>query len=323
MVFKTVDGHITNIFNKVEKIQTGFDLTNNEIQNFVDYFNGLNSNQNFGQEYTDFITEMTERNFNVSQMFSDLAKQGASARASVEDFYAAILDGNTTGFANVKSTITLFNQAQQSGADNAKAFAKAVGQSNTQLGNYLGGLNGGKASLVGYGTQLAITTAKTIGLRAVTMALNAALTWGLSAGISALISWLDKVIVTEKELAEQAKQTADEAKKSYLQSSSFTNPHPPHNIKKREIAGAEVLRSSAEYITERRGKMNENDKCSTDGLTIPRGRFPQDTPIAMAYVPYQEWEDTYAENVALAKGTIFPSLDMPFLGKEGVAQYGK
>ena len=255
-------------------------------------------------------------------MFKELAEKGASARASVEDFYAAILDGNTTGFANVKSTIELFNQAQQSGADNAKAFAKAVGQSNTQLGNYLGGLDGAKASLVGYGTQLAITTAKTIGLRAVTMALNAALTWGISAGISALISWLDTVIVTEKELAEQAKQTAYEAKQSYLKS-SFTNPHPPHNIKKRKITGAEVLRSSAKYITERRGKMNENDKCSTDGLTIPRGRFPQDTPIAMAYVPYQEWEDTYAENVALAKGTIFPSLDMPFLGKEGVAQYGK
>ena len=69
--------------------------------------------------------------------------------------------------------------------------------------------------------------------------------------------------------------------------------------------------------------INENDNCSTDCLTIPRGRFPQDSPLAMAYVPYQEWEDTYAENVALAKGTIFPSLDMPFLGKEGVAQYGK
>ena len=137
--------------------------------------------------------------------------------------------------------MTLFNQAQQSGADNAKAFAKAVSQSNTQLGNYLGGLNGAKASLVGYGTQLAITTAKTIGLRAVTMALNAALTWGLSAGISALISWLDTVIVTEKELAEKTKQTADEAKKSYLQSCPFTNLHPPHNIKKRKITGAAAL----------------------------------------------------------------------------------
>ena len=322
MVFKTVDGHLSSIFNKVEKINTGFDLTNNDVQKLIEKFNNFNSQQDFGQDYEKFIKDVTNENLNVSLMFSELAEKGASAKASIEGVYAAILDGNTTGFANVKSTIELFNQAQQSGADNAKAFAKAVGQSNTQLGNYLGGLDGAKASLVGYGTQLAITTAKTIGLRAVTMALNAALTWGISAGISALISWLDTVIVTEKELAEQAKQTADEAKKSNLQSSSFTNPHPPHNIKKRKIAGA-TLRSSAKYITERRGKMNENDKCSTDGLTIPRGRFPQDTPLAMAYVPYQEWEDTYAENVALAKGTIFPSLDMPFLGKEGVAQYGK
>lgn len=322
MVFKTVDGHLTRVFNKVEKVKTGLTLTNDEVQQLVSEFNQFNSKQNFGQDYEKFIKDVTNQDLNVSLMFSELAEKGASAKASVEGVYAAILDGNTTGFANVKSTITLFNQAQQSGADNAKAFAKAVGQSNTQLGNYLGGLDGAKVSLVGYGTQLAITTAKTIGLRAVTMALNAVLTWGLSAGISALISWLDTVIVTEKELAEQAKQTADEAKKSYLQSSSFTNPHPPHNIKKRKITGA-TLRSSAKYITERRGKMNENDKCSTDGLTIPRGRFPQDTPLAMAYVPYQEWEDTYAENVALAKGTIFPSLDMPFLGKEGVAQYGK
>ena len=241
MVFKTVDGHLTNIFNKVVKIKTGFNLTNEEVQNFVNDFNDFNSKQNFGQDYEKFIKDVTDKKLNVSLMFKELAEKGASAKASIEGVYAAILDGNTTGFANVKSTITLFNQAQQSGADNAKAFAKAVGQSNTQLGNYLGGLNGAKASLVGYGTQLAITTAKTIGLRAVTMALNAALTWVISAGASVLISWLDTVIVTEKELAEQTKQTADEAKKSYLQSCPFTNLHPPHNSKKRKIPGAAAL----------------------------------------------------------------------------------
>lgn len=237
MVFKTVDGHITNIFNKVDKLNTGFELTNDEIQGIVNRFNELNSTQNFGKDYEDFINKVTDKNLNASLMFKELAEKGASAKASVKDFYAAILDSNTKGFANVKSTMTLFNQAQQSGADNAKAFAKAVSQSNTQLGNYLGGLNGAKASLVGYGTQLAITTAKTIGLRAVTMVLNAALTWVISAGASVLISWLDTVIVTEKELAEQTKQTADEAKKTYLQSCPFTNSHPPHNIKKRKIAG--------------------------------------------------------------------------------------
>ena len=237
MVFKTVDGSLTNIFKKTEQISSGFNLASNEVQSFVDNFNDINSNQKFDRPWERFLQGATNRDSNVALYFAELAEKGASAKASVEGVYAAILDGNTKGFTNVKSSIELFNQAQQSGADNARAFAKAVGQSNTQLGNYLGGLNGAKASLVGYGTQLAITTAKTIGLRAVTMALNAALTWGLSAGISALISWLDTVIVTEKELAEKTKQTADEAKKSYLQSCPFTNSHPPHNIKKRKIAG--------------------------------------------------------------------------------------
>jgi hypothetical protein len=44
--------------------------------------------------------------------------------------------------------------------------------------------------------------------------------------------------------------------------------------------------------------------------------FPAEMPIGMCYVPFQQWETPYAENVALEKGTIFPSLDLPFMGKE-------
>lgn len=245
MVFKTVDGSLTNIFKKTEQISSGFNLASNEVQSFVDNFNDINSNQKFDRPWERFLQGATNRDSNVALYFAELAEKGASAKASVEGVYAAILDGNTKGFTNVKSSIELFNQAQQSGADNARAFAKAVGQSNTQLGNYLGGLNGAKASLVGYGTQLAITTAKTIGLRAVTMALNAALTWGLSAGISALISWLDTVIVTEKELAEQAKESAektqeqikslDELKKKYIEIVDSTDSEKTKNEQLNEI----------------------------------------------------------------------------------------
>lgn len=233
------------MFNKVKKINTGFELANNDVQTIVSRFNDLNSNQNWGQDYTNFINEVTNKNHNVSLMFSELAERGASARASVEGVYAAILDGNTKGFANVKSTITLFNQAQQSGSENAKAFASAVGQSNTQLGNYLGGLNGAKASLVGYGAQLAITTAKTIGLRAASMALNAALSWGISAVVSVFVSWLDKAIVTEKELAEQAKEDADkindqkkaldDLKKKYIEIVDSTDDEKTKNEQLNEI----------------------------------------------------------------------------------------
>ncbi|MDD4122539.1 MAG: spore coat associated protein CotJA, partial [Eubacteriales bacterium] len=37
-------------------------------------------------------------------------------------------------------------------------------------------------------------------------------------------------------------------------------------------------------------------------------------PLGMAYVPMQRWGDTYAPEKALHRGTIFPDLDLPFLG---------
>lgn len=49
------------------------------------------------------------------------------------------------------------------------------------------------------------------------------------------------------------------------------------------------------------------------------GRLPEDMPIAMAYVPVQFWEKPYDNATALSRGTIFPSLDKPFIGEEAVA----
>ena len=50
----------------------------------------------------------------------------------------------------------------------------------------------------------------------------------------------------------------------------------------------------------------------------PRTKFPEHTPIGMMYVPYQEWETPYDPDLAISRGTIFPSLDLPFIGKEAV-----
>ena len=35
-------------------------------------------------------------------------------------------------------------------------------------------------------------------------------------------------------------------------------------------------------------------------------------PLAMAYLPDQEWEDLYGEEEALERGTMFKKLDLPF-----------
>lgn len=41
--------------------------------------------------------------------------------------------------------------------------------------------------------------------------------------------------------------------------------------------------------------------------------FPSQTPLAMAYVPFQQWGKTYDVHEGFEKGTIFPDLDFPFM----------
>ena len=42
--------------------------------------------------------------------------------------------------------------------------------------------------------------------------------------------------------------------------------------------------------------------------------FAENTPLAMAYVPFQQWGETYSDDEALNRGTLFPQLDFPFNG---------
>lgn len=50
--------------------------------------------------------------------------------------------------------------------------------------------------------------------------------------------------------------------------------------------------------------MNSNQSFRPDS-----GRFP----VGMGYVPMQNWETPYAMDVGYRRGTIFPSLDYPFM----------
>lgn len=51
---------------------------------------------------------------------------------------------------------------------------------------------------------------------------------------------------------------------------------------------------------------------------MPKSLFPAETPYAMAYVPFQQWEQPYDAEAGLDRGTVFPSLDKPFIGEEAV-----
>ena len=53
---------------------------------------------------------------------------------------------------------------------------------------------------------------------------------------------------------------------------------------------------------------------SGKGCTANPTPFPQNTPVAMAYIPFQQFGQLYPFEKGLMRGTIFPDLDKPFLG---------
>lgn len=53
---------------------------------------------------------------------------------------------------------------------------------------------------------------------------------------------------------------------------------------------------------------------SGKGCTPNPTPFPQNTPVAMAYVPFQQFGQLYPPENGLERGTMFPELDKPFLG---------
>ena len=60
------------------------------------------------------------------------------------------------------------------------------------------------------------------------------------------------------------------------------------------------------------------DEKSVENTDNSMTSFPEQTPLAMAYVPFQMWEKPYEADVGLSRGTIFPSIDKPFIGEEAV-----
>ncbi|HRR77944.1 MAG: spore coat associated protein CotJA [Ruminococcus sp.] len=67
-------------------------------------------------------------------------------------------------------------------------------------------------------------------------------------------------------------------------------------------------------IRERENYLEDTEKIIRPDNNSISSRFPENTPLAMAYVPYQQWGDVYDDDKALTQGTLFPELDLPFKG---------
>ena len=70
------------------------------------------------------------------------------------------------------------------------------------------------------------------------------------------------------------------------------------------------------YQKDMRMARNQRNACDDD---CSRGRdMLYGVPLAMGYVPWQNFECTYEPAQALQAGTIFPELDKPFYGRRGI-----
>ena len=182
-----------------------FDKNTNSIKSFNIELS------NMAKTYSSLKSSIGDYNFLASQQKSLIKQQSLLASLSKK---------NSLGKQGVKmlNQQELIEQQdkiekqQKKLANTQENFNKSVAQSNTSLANYFSGLNGGKASIAGYIASLVKAKVATIALQAATVAMNAALTMGISALISWGVSAISKWINEANDLAEKVDEITSKYK---------------------------------------------------------------------------------------------------------------
>lgn len=179
--------------------------------------------------------------------------KGSTASMSA---YSVSLQGNITGYTKITQAMKQYNALGAVSQKEQQNFATAVSLTNTKLGSYLTGLNGAKASLSGYGVSLIASTAKTVGLTIATTALNAALTFGISAIITGVVSAFATWINSSKKITEAAEEAKD--KISSINDDLKTNTETVENAKQRYAELAQEVENLSK-VNQSRGSLSTDE----------------------------------------------------------------
>ena len=149
---------------------------------------------------------------NAGKTFADFKKQQG------KDAINSITSNNS--FKNFTSFIDEYNSTLDSVDGTSKRFGMtqreitdSINSTNSVAKNYIGNLNGTRASITGYTASLVGATVKTFALEAASIALQGVLTMGIGVAIGAVITLITDWINAEQKLAE----TVEEATSSYKQ----------------------------------------------------------------------------------------------------------
>ncbi len=114
-------------------------------------------------------------------------------------------------FDKINTALQMYNIRVQAADGRSKSFAENLSKIHPELSKYLLGLKGAEGSMRSYGVHLVGATIKTVALQAASMALNAALTWGVSLAIQGIIAGVQalwKLVPTTEHLKKSLEETA-------------------------------------------------------------------------------------------------------------------
>lgn len=194
----------------------------------------------------------------IAQCDDGLASYLTNIKGSIASMsaYSVSLQGNITGYTKITQAMKQYNALGAVSQKEQQNFATAVSLTNAKLGSYLTGLNGAKASLSGYGVSLIASTAKTVGLTIATTALNAALTFGISAIITGVVSAFATWINSSKEITEAAEEAKD--KIASINDDLETNTETVENAKQRYAELAQEVENLGK-VNQSRGSLSTDE----------------------------------------------------------------
>lgn len=211
----------------------------------------------------------------IAQCDDGLASYLTNIKGSIASMsaYSVSLQGNITGYTKITQAMKQYNALGAVSQKEQQNFATAVSLTNAKLGSYLTGLNGAKASLSGYGVSLIASTAKTVGLTIATTALNAALTFGISAIITGVVSAFATWINSSKKITEAANEAKD--KITSINDDLKTNTETVENAKQRYAELAQEVENLGK-VNQSRGSLSTDEyKEFLDLSNQLAGVFPQ------------------------------------------------
>lgn len=214
MIFRFDDSKIKNVFNGFSFTSSFTESLNADIASLTKLTESAAAFNDFDQIMKDASASAVS--FAKSEDFcaNNIAKFALEQRKSQVTLQAQNISfKNAIGFlreynSSVGDANHMCSNAQMSQAD----FVSSIKESNHEFGSYLEGLNGGKASIGGYVASLFSAKLATIGLEIATVALNAAISFGISFAISGAIKLLDNWVHAEERAIEAGKKAAQSIK---------------------------------------------------------------------------------------------------------------